>query len=257
MDAAVRQQLDVLGYTIFPDLMPPALLAALRARVDELLREEGEQAGAEFRQEPGARRLANLAAKGEVFLQVVLHPTVLACVRHLLGPEFKLSSLNARAANPHNGVAQPLHADAGALADERGFWVANSVWMLDDFTASNGALRLVPGSHRWGRLPHQEMANPAEPHPREVLITGGAGTVVVLNAHAWHGGTANRTAAPRRALHGFYTRRDKPQQQWQKRLIPPEVQAGLSPEARWILALDDPLNDELCARETGMSGFLR
>lgn len=257
MDAGIKRQLDELGYAIYPDLMPPALLAALRARVDELFREEGAQAGAEFRQEPGARRLANLAAKGDVFLEVALHPTVLECVRHLLGPEIKMSSLNARSANPYNGVAQPLHADAGALADERGFWVANSVWMLDDFTAANGALRLVPGSHRWGRLPHQAMDNPADPHPREILITGRAGTVVVMNAHAWHGGTANRTAAPRRALHGFYTRRDKPQQQWQKRLLPPEVQARLSPEARWILALDDPLNDELCARETGMSGFLR
>lgn len=237
--------------------MPPPLLAALRSRVEELFREEGVRAGAEFKQEPGARRLANLVAKGEVFLEIVLHPLALECMRWVLGPRYKLSSLNARSANPYNGVAQPLHADAGALPDSQGYWVANSVWMLDDFTASNGALRLVPGSHRWGRLPHQDMDNPADRHPDEILITGRAGAAVIMNAHTWHGGAENLTGEPRRALHGFYTRWDKPQQQWQKKLLPAGLQAGLSPEARRILALDDPLNDELCARETGMSGFLK
>ena len=31
-----------------------------------------------------------------------------------------------------------------------------------------------------------------------------AGTVVVMNAHLWHGGTANRSAKPRLAMHAFY-----------------------------------------------------
>ena len=48
-------------------------------------------------------------------------------------------------------------------------------------------------------------------------------------------------------MHAFYCRRDKPQQQYQKRLLRPEVQAALSPELRDLLALDDPLNDELSA----------
>ena len=78
-----------------------------------------------------------------------------------------------------------------------------------------------------------------------------------MNAHMWHGGTANRTAAPRLAMHAFYCRRDKPQQQYQKQLLRPEVQAGLSGEVRDILALDDPLNDELSAVVTVKSGFLK
>lgn len=129
--------------------------------------------------------------------------------------------------------------------------------MLDDFTPENGAPRLVPGSHRWGRLPQNEMANPYDPHPEEIPITGRAGTVFVMNAHLWHGGTSNHTAVPRRAMHVYYTRGDKPQQQYQKRLLRPEVQARLGPTARKLLALDDPLNDELCAQGSNMSGFLK
>jgi len=79
----------------------------------------------------------------------------------------------------------------------------------------------------------------------------------VMNAHMWHGGTANHTSAPRRAMHVYYTRWDKPQQQYQKVLLSAEVQARLGPEARRILALDDPLNDELSSTGSGVSGFMK
>jgi hypothetical protein len=58
-------------------------------------------------------------------------------------------------------------------------------------------------------------------------------------------------------MHVYYTRWDKPQQQYQKKLVRPEVQNRLSASARKLLALDDPLNDELSARLSGMSGFLK
>jgi len=182
---------------------------------------------------------------------------VLECMRHVLGDEFKLSSLNVRAADPFSNCGQPLHADSGAVADERGYWVCNSVWMLDDFTPENGAIRMVPGSHKWRRLPQESLADPTAPHPDEVMLTGEAGTVVVMNAHMWHGATANRTERQRRAMHAFYTRWDKPQQQYQKKLLSMEVQARLSPDLRKLLALDDPANDELSARFSGASGFLK
>src|SRR5262249_30220140 len=159
--------------------------------------------------------------------------------------------------NPHSADAQPLHADMGAVADEKGYWVCNTVWMLDDFTPDNGPIRMVPGSHRWNKLPQEVLENPAAPHPQEVKLTGKAGTVVVMNAHMWHGGLANQTDKPRTALHAFFARRDKPQQQYQKQLLRPEVQAKLTPRLRWILALDDPLNDKLSSEVKVRSGFLK
>jgi hypothetical protein len=251
------EQLDKLGWLALPGVMDDALLNEIRARVEQLWDEEGENAGAEFRQEPGARRLANLVDKGEVFERVVTNPGVLDAVRHVLGEDFKLSSLNARSTDPWSPDCQPLHCDAGAVADESGFSVCNTIWLLDDFTPANGATRIVPGSQHWRTQPQQELADPQAPHPDEALVLGKAGTVVVMNTHAWHGGTANRTGQPRRALHAFYTRGDKPQQQYQNALLRPETKARLSPESRRILALDDPRNDEISSRITGMSGFLR
>ena len=257
LSASHKRQLDDQGYLILDDLMGPELLGALRQRIDQLFAEEGDQAGAEFKHEPNARRLANLVNKGKIFERAIEAPLVLECMAHVLGPDFKLSSLNVRVAGPHSNSAQPLHADSGAVADDRGYWVSNSVWMLDDFTTENGAIRLVPGSQKWRRLPQDALADPTAPHPGQVLLTGRAGTVVVMNAHLWHGATANRTAGQRRAMHAFYTRRDKPQQQYQKNLLSADVQAALSPSLRRLLALDDPLNDALSSRLGGASGFLK
>lgn len=252
-----RDQLDHNGYVVLPGFMGPALIVSIRGRIEELFAEEGDQAGSEFKQEEGSRRLANLVDKGSVFQEVIMEPVLLEYVDHVLGHEYKLSSLNARSADPATSVTQPLHADMAALPDGRGFWVCNTVWMLDDFTEENGALRCVPGSHKWGKLPRDAMKDPVGHHPREVLLTGKAGTVVVMNAHLWHGGMVNKTTHPRLALHAFYVRRDKPQQQYQKQLLRPEVQKELEADLRWLLALDDPLNDELSVNPEVRSGFLK
>jgi ectoine hydroxylase-related dioxygenase (phytanoyl-CoA dioxygenase family) len=257
MDSQARAQLDRDGYVVLENFMGDQLLSEVRERVAQLFAIEGEQAGSEFKQEEQTRRLANLVDKGEVFERVIAMPEILDCLGHVLGPEFKLSSLNVRSANPHSTWVQPLHCDMGALPDEKGYWVANTVWMLDDFTEHNGATRMIPGSHRSGRLPKDAVADLSAPHPGEILLTGKAGAVVVMNAHMWHGGTANRTANPRRAMHIFYARRDKPQQQYQKKLLRPEVQQRLSPDLRHLLALDDPLNDQLSANVARVSGFMK
>lgn len=257
MTTDARRQLDEQGYVLLDNVMGTALLTELRTRILELYEEEGEQAGREFKTEAHATRLANLVDKGEVFRRAIVLPEMLTCVRHVLGEEIKLSSLNARSADPGSDEGQPLHVDMGAIPDERGYWVCNTVWMLDDFTAENGATRMVPGSHTWQTRPQDVLVDPMAPHPDEVLLIGKAGSVAVMNAHMWHGGTANRTAAPRLAMHAFYCRRDKPQQQYQKALLRPETQAGLSPDVRDLLALDDPLNDEMSANVTVRSGFMK
>lgn len=252
-----RESLDGAGYVVLENFVNQNTLEQVRDRIEELYELEGENAGAEFRKEPGARRLANLVDKGEVFERLIAMPRVLELVGHVLGRRFKLSSFNARSANPYSNEAQPLHCDAGALPDENGYWVCNTIWLLDDFTTENGATRVIPGSQRWSKFPQEVLEDAAAPHPEEVLVLAPAGSVVVMNTHAWHGGTANRSPRDRRALHAFYCRYDKPQQQYQKALLRRETQERLSPDLRQLLALDDPLNDQLSSRGSGASGFLK
>jgi ectoine hydroxylase-related dioxygenase (phytanoyl-CoA dioxygenase family) len=249
--------LDRDGFVYIPELLRPEEVRALVERIEELFALEGEAAGSEFKHEAGARRLANCVDKGEVFERAIQIPLVLAATQHILGSRFKLSSLNVRSTNPNTEADQPLHVDMNGLPDEKGNWVANTIFMLDDFTPDNGATRIVPGSHRWGKRPQEAMDDPFAPHPEQILLTGKAGGAVVCNAHTWHGGTANRTDRPRRAMHGFYCRADRPQQQYQKQLLRAETQARLAPSLRALLALDDAANDRLSASVAGTSGFLK
>lgn len=253
----LKHELDEFGFVVLNEFIDSSWLTALQRTTEELFQSEGQNAGTEFKQEEGSRRLANLVNKGDVFRRMIVEPRLLSLIEMVLGSEFKLSSLNARSANPHNRVSQPLHADMGAIADECGYWVCNSVWMLDDFTPENGPLRIVPGSHCWKQLPQDVLDDPAASHPDEQIVTGKAGTVVIANAHCWHGGLDNRTDRPRTALHAFFARSDKPQQQYQKQLLDPNLQDSLSPEMRRVLALDDPLNDEVTQACTQRSGFLK
>jgi hypothetical protein len=198
LSPADRRQLDELGYLVIPDFVPATMLDEMRERVEALWAAEGDDAGTEFRLEPGTRRLANLVDKGDVFTRMIVMPGILECVEAVIGPDYKLSSLNARSTNPHNPEAQPWHVDAGAIADERGYWVCNTIWMLDDFTPDNGATRMIPRSHTWGRLP---APGNRDTLPDEQLVTGRSGTVVVMNTHMWHAGhrKPHRPVPPRAA----------------------------------------------------------
>jgi ectoine hydroxylase-related dioxygenase (phytanoyl-CoA dioxygenase family) len=233
IDDSVRERLDRDGYVPLPGILSPKQLELLRARVDELLAHEGGEAGREVHQEAGTDRLADLVNKDPMFDVCFTDPRLLACIAHVL-PDFKLSSLNFRAALPGSGL-QDLHTEGGPVTDLDQFQVCNSVWLLDEFTADNGATRVVPGSHRSGTSPRDVMSDRRAAHPSEILVTAPAGTVVVFNSHLWHGGTVNRTSRSRRAMHSYFTRRANGQQLDQKKYVRPETLSRLTPAARFIL----------------------
>ncbi len=231
---AEKDQLDRDGYLPLANIMSPDVIAKINQRVAELIAAEGEDAGKEVHQEAGTIRLSDLVNKDPIFEICFTNPRVLAGIAHVLKNNLKLSSLNFRAALPGSGL-QGLHADwDGAVAPDD-YFVCNSIWLLDDFTESNGATRIVPGSQRSGKVPRDVMADPTQPADGEILLTAPAGTVVIFNSHTWHGGTLNTTDKPRRAMHSYFTRRDQKQQLDQKAYIRPETYERLSAAARYIL----------------------
>jgi ectoine hydroxylase-related dioxygenase (phytanoyl-CoA dioxygenase family) len=231
-----KDRLDSDGFLPLGDVLTPEHVASLRGRIGELLRAEGDQAGIEVHQEAGTDRLSDLVNKGAVFDICFTHPRVLAAIAHVLHADFKLSSLNYRAALPGHGH-QALHTDWREPVTSAKFRVCNSIWLLDDFTADNGPTRVVPGSHLWGKLPADDMSDPSAPHPNETVLLAPAGTVVIFNSHLWHGGTLNRTAAPRRALHSYFCRRTERQQLDQQRYLRAETRARLPAAARYVLSV--------------------
>ena len=229
-----KSTLDDAGFVPLPGLMSTREVAGFRKRLDELIVEEGEKAGTEVHQEAGTWRLSNLIDKDPMFEKVITEPRLLAAVRHVVGPSFKLSSLNSRAALPGHG-RQGLHADWGKGVEPGDYFVCNSFWLLNDFTAENGATRVVPESHRSRKIPSDEMEDPTADHPNQVQVIAPAGTVVAVNSHLWHGGALNQTDEPRRVMHGYFCQRDQAQQTDQRKWLRPQTLDRLSPEAKAIL----------------------
>ncbi|MEM7126217.1 MAG: phytanoyl-CoA dioxygenase family protein [Chloroflexota bacterium] len=235
--------LDENGYLFLYDVMSPNQVDAFVARLEELEAAEGDDAGKEFHQEAGSARLSDLVNKDSIFEICFTHPRVVAAIAHVLENDFKLSSLNSRAALPGYGL-QALHMDGGQeilgvpavpVTRDESYFVCNSLWLLSDFNEENGATRLVPGSHRFRKHPKDALDDPAASHPNQILVTAPAGTVVIFNSHTWHGGTLNRSDTPRRAMHSYFCRREMKQQLNQKRYIRDETLARLGEAARYIL----------------------
>jgi ectoine hydroxylase-related dioxygenase (phytanoyl-CoA dioxygenase family) len=227
-----RERLDRDGYAVFPGLLPPETVAAVRARIRELEQQEDAAGAGTNPRDPGAIRIDDVNHKGAVFDALWQHPMLLACMSHYLG-DFRLSSVTSRAARPGMG-AQNLHADWWGPV-EGGFVACNSGWMLDDFTVENGATRVVPGSHLSGKRPEDVLENPRAPHPDEVRVTGSAGSLVVFNGYLWHSGCLNSTEVPRRGVFQVFSRRDVPRQNDQAAALASETAARLDPAARYVL----------------------
>ncbi len=232
-----KAQLDKDGFLPLRGVLTQEQIEALRRRQAELLADEGDNAGKEVHQEAGTDRLSDLINKDPMYHIVLTTPRLLAGIAHVLEGDLKLSSLNSRSALPGQGL-QALHADWGRLETPGAYQVCNSIWLLDDFTPDNGATRVVPGSQATGKAPSDEMKDPREAHPNEMLVQGKAGDVVIFNSHTWHGGTINRTDKPRRALHGYFCRRHHPPQLDQKKYLRPETAAQLSLAAQVVLGVE-------------------
>ncbi len=235
---SIAHSLSEEGYVVLPDMIDAETLAALREAFDAIVELEGKSAAREHHQETGTHRIANLVNKGRIFENAWCHPLVLSCCAHMFGRPFKLSSCNGREALLGGGH-QPLHSDwKGKRGPLDSAHSCNALWAVDDLTADNGAPRLVPGSNRMPGPPGDFLDDPEAPHPDEIVAAAPSGSVVMINAHTWHGGTTNRSGARRRVLHSYYTAREHEQQQDQRRWATDETRAWLSEEQRWLLDID-------------------
>jgi ectoine hydroxylase-related dioxygenase (phytanoyl-CoA dioxygenase family) len=108
---------------------------------------------------------------------------------------------NAGCRDPQPGFGQQgLHTDWTPIRSGDPFIVTTTLWLLDDFTPTNGATRVIPGSHLSLKPLPKAMQQPLAVHPEQRIVTARAGSVLVFNGHLWHSGTKNAAGGPRRVL---------------------------------------------------------
>lgn len=168
--------------------------------IEDRLRALIDAGGPDLDDTGGTVHLAGLEGD-PVVAECLSHPGLGRVVSYLLGEEPRLWSARYRSPKPGGG-AQALHRDE-PWPEPDGRWASATVIVaLADFTSTNGATRLVPGTHR-DRVPFKPRSVGYR-HPDEVLLTAAAGGALVFTGACLHSGTANTTATPRPGLQATF-----------------------------------------------------
>lgn len=197
MSTSPAEALDRDGYVVLPELLDTATVAALRAELP-----------------PSIECLQFPHLASEAFQRALVRPAAVSLLRRTIGSELKLAQ-SIVLTRPAGSPGMAWHQDRHYLEVEGplcGLWIA-----LDDASAENGCLEVVPGSHRPARLwPHREGAPEAgsglrvegHPHREEtaLALTVPAGAGILYDGYLLHRSFENRRRdGLRRALIGHFT----------------------------------------------------
>ena len=230
-EEAARAVTDA-GWTVLEGAVPSELVGRLAERIDALHTELDTPLGANEFLGEHTRRVFNLLPRDPVFAEVPTHEPVLPVVEGVIGRECLLSSITAVETNPGE-TDQPFHADDGTLPLPRPHppVTCTAIWALTDFTAENGATRLVPGSHERARIPRRGDT------PDFVQAEMPAGSVLVYHGSLWHAGGANRSDERRLGIIVNYCAGFLRQEECQLLAVPRQQVASYPPRLRQLVGL--------------------
>jgi ectoine hydroxylase-related dioxygenase (phytanoyl-CoA dioxygenase family) len=182
------------GYCILPDICDPGVITGLNRDFDPRFETTPFCEGGFY----GARtkRFGALLRRSIHAAALIQNAAVMRIVDAVLRPYCERVVLNlSQAVELHQGaLAQIPHRDHdlwNAARDGREYQV-NVIWPLSPFTAENGATLLWRGSHRPDAA--------AQPDETPIAAEMEPGSAMLWLGSTVHGGGANLTAQPRRAI---------------------------------------------------------
>lgn len=215
------------GGAIVERLVPEDVIDRLEREVEPWLARvpfgSGESAGRR------TRRLGGLVARSATARELIMHPAVLAIVRAVvhLPTTIQLHLTQVMALDPGE-QGQPIHRDQQGLdlfTFPPGYEVlCNALWAVTDFTARNGATRIIAGSnHSADNLNEgfSEQDTEAAEMPR--------GSCLLYTGSVYHGAGANRSDATRVGMRILYSAGWLRQEENQFLSVPPEIARTLDP----------------------------
>ena len=209
------------GFLLMEDAVPPDILRRLR-EVFDLWTEEsrthegpyGETIDGRPRfdvepghsaRHPGLRRVASPTEVSEDYLAFMRHNIALDATTQVFGQNLRFRESKVNSKLPGTATHLKYHQDLpfGPLTNQD---LITALFLLDEVTADNGPLEVVPGSHLGPLYDHwhdgvftgavsEDVAGWAA--TRSVSCPGPAGSAYLLNARLLHGSAPNLSAGPR------------------------------------------------------------
>jgi ectoine hydroxylase-related dioxygenase (phytanoyl-CoA dioxygenase family) len=183
--------------------------------------EEANVAGTDAFAGRVTKRTGALIARSATARDFVMNPLVLGTVAKVLGhaTSHQLHLTQLISIGPGEPMQQ-IHRDQWAFdffPFPSGYEVqCNTIWAMTDFSAENGATRVIPGSNHYAdKLKFVE----EQTEPAEMSL----GSVLFYTGSLYHGGGANRAQQVRRGLNLTYNLAWLRQEENQYLACPPEV----------------------------------
>lgn len=220
------------GYVVLPDLLSRTEATEARNLILEIAQQEKQEN--KLVRQGKKERLYGLIYKGEVFGKLVQDKLILAVVEAILGEDIILGGFSAHILHP-GAERMGIHVDYPYWAMPTPFPQSpileiQVIWMMEDFTAHNGAPLFAAGTQALATKPDQErFAQIAE------KITGTAGTALISHGLCWHDTSPNSSDRPRVSLLGNYTPQYVHPLENNLFDFQPEVIANSAPELRKLL----------------------
>jgi ectoine hydroxylase-related dioxygenase (phytanoyl-CoA dioxygenase family) len=174
------------------------------------------------------RRTGGLIARSETCRELVMNPLVLAAAKKVLAHAATLQvHLTQVITIEPESPAQPIHRDQWVFdffKFPKGFEVQlNTIWAMTDFTARNGATRVIPKSHLFddGLKFEEKDTEPA---------AMAKGSALFYTGSIYHGGGANRSDTTRCGINLTYSLSWLRQEENQYLSVPLEIARTLPVE---------------------------
>ena len=153
LSAEQLRQFDEQGYCFFPSCFAEEEIALMRSGADEILGQHREEV---WREKSGAPRTAFAAHKyHEVFRLLAHHPRLVEPLRQTFGEDVYVHQFKLNAKAAFEGDVWQWHQDYGTWARDDGMpepRAMNIAIFLDEVLPINGALMIIPKSHKQGVL---------------------------------------------------------------------------------------------------------
>ena len=220
------------GYAVAEGLISPGEVAEIKASLAPWLR--GEKMGRTDFEGFRSERVYALLAKVPPVARIIEHPVVIELLDQLLTAHYRLSACLAIQVHPGE-TAQGWHFDDAYvfIPRPRRMLGVSAIWAFDDFTETNGATELIPGSHLWGP---DERPEPEDARALKVRMP--AGSAVIFAGTTLHRGGAHRGMGTRLGITPQYCEPWIRQIENMALAVPAELARGYSERIQELLGYD-------------------
>jgi ectoine hydroxylase-related dioxygenase (phytanoyl-CoA dioxygenase family) len=159
-------------------------------------------------QSPRVRRIKKPHVVNPVFWEFAKSPAILEVCTRLLGPNVRLHGSKLNMKDPKYGSPVEWHQDWAFYPHTNDDLLAIGV-MLDDVELENGAMMVLPGTHKGPVYSHHaegrfcgamDPDTVKLPYDKAVAVTGRAGTASFHHVRLVHGSAQNTSNKPRQLL---------------------------------------------------------